>query len=591
MKQFQKYGVAAAVASVAGGAFAAGELARHSTTESGDLAIVPYYTVLDGKNTGMHIINTTDSTQVVKVRLRRGADSKDALDFNLVMSPRDEWTANIAAGGSTGVKVNTNDTTCTVPEFPAGGAQMPDTYADGATEGYVEIIAMGQPSAETAHLAVLAKHQATTGMPFSCDLVRDNFYRVPGAKVGTDTLKGVHTSNTLNSGYCTKANVTSTNALCLATAQNLTTMVDADDQALKVSFFITDSDGGLEAGDNAVHVRAFADAPMMTNQQPLSFGTAGIMQFDPLNFELPNLAYGAYASTVAARNTGALASDSSITDGSLFDGVKAALQADALINDWAAFETAAGTVAADWVVTLPGQYTMNNPVCDLYSSYSLAATACNTTALTNSKAARDGDELPLTLASSTTSNPLAGGSSSNLQLWDREETNLNPASTPGSSDLGFSPGGSAGDPTQTATLNREVNVISWNEGSVLGTADLQTEPLGLGVVVEVPDNDRGWAELRISGKASAGTFNLNGQTDDADVQPMTGSGATQTIVGNIAAPAGGDSPLSGQQVATVGFAIWERQFAGQAGNYGRMVEHSTVVSSGITTAAAGSQRR
>ena len=36
--------------------------------ETGDLAIIPYYTVLDGVNTGMHIINTTDNTQVVKVR-------------------------------------------------------------------------------------------------------------------------------------------------------------------------------------------------------------------------------------------------------------------------------------------------------------------------------------------------------------------------------------------------------------------------------------------------------------------------------------------------------------------------------------------
>ena len=141
MKQFQKYGVAAAVASLAAGAVAQ----EVSNTESGDLAIIPYYTVLDGKNTGMHIINTTDSTQVVKVRLRRGADSKDALDFNLVMSPRDEWTANIGAGGDTGVQVTTNDTTCTVPAFDNGVAQMPDTYAEGATEGYVEIIAMGQP--------------------------------------------------------------------------------------------------------------------------------------------------------------------------------------------------------------------------------------------------------------------------------------------------------------------------------------------------------------------------------------------------------------------------------------------------------------
>ena len=123
MKQFQKVGLAAAVATVAAGTVA--HRLAVSRTETGDLAIIPYYTVLDGTNTGMHIINTTDSTQVVKVRLRRGTDSKDALDFNLVMSPRDEWTANIGPGGANGVLVTTNDTTCTVPAFPEAALQCP----------------------------------------------------------------------------------------------------------------------------------------------------------------------------------------------------------------------------------------------------------------------------------------------------------------------------------------------------------------------------------------------------------------------------------------------------------------------------------
>ena len=143
MKQFQKYGVAAAVASIATGVVAT----EVSKKEAGDLAIIPYYTVLDGKNTGMHIINTTASTQVVKVRLRRGADSKDALDFQPRYVPVDEWTANIGANpDGDGVRVTTGDTTCTVPAFPEGGAVMPTTFAEGAEEGYVEIIAMGQPS-------------------------------------------------------------------------------------------------------------------------------------------------------------------------------------------------------------------------------------------------------------------------------------------------------------------------------------------------------------------------------------------------------------------------------------------------------------
>ena len=165
MKQFQQYGLAAAVASIAAGSIAV-NATEVSKSERGDLAIIPYYTVLDGKNTGMHIINTTANTQIVKVRLRRGSDSKDALDFNLVMSPLDEWTANIGAGGDNGVLVTTNDTTCTVPEFPAGGASMPDTYAEGATEGYVEIIGMAQLTdlTEATGLGVAAEHGAT-GVP------------------------------------------------------------------------------------------------------------------------------------------------------------------------------------------------------------------------------------------------------------------------------------------------------------------------------------------------------------------------------------------------------------------------------------------
>jgi hypothetical protein len=345
-------------------------------------------------------------------------------------------------------------------------------------------------------------------------------------------------------------------------------MTASNDNALKVSYFITDSDGGLEAGDNAVMVSGFADAAMMTNQQPLSFGTAGILQFDPLNFELPNLAYGAYESSVAARQAAGADGAAAISNGSLFDGVRDALDADALINDWAAFEAADGsTVAADWVVTLPGQYTMNNPICELYDSYALAATACNTAQRAAAMTA-GGDELPLILASNTTSNPISGNS--NLALWDREEMAQIRPDTPADSDLGFSPGGSAGDPTQLAVLAREVNVISWNDVSSLNTADSQEEDLGLGVNVQVPDADRGWAELAIVPATPAdSTIDFGGLVaDDADLTPALGSAAGENAVANP------------DFTAAIGIAVWERSFADQAGNYGRAVEHSTISSLG-----------
>ena len=567
MKQFQKFGVAAAVATVAAGTVAQDV----SRSESGDLAIVPYYTVLDGVNTGMHIINTTDSTQVVKVRLRRGTDSKDALDFNLVMSPRDEWTANIGAGGANGVLVTTNDTTCTVPEFPAGGAEMPATFATGATEGYVEIIAMAQASSELQPIAVGAKHAA--GTPADCASVRQNFYRVAATSVGDAAVRGTHTANLTSTGTC-KTAATSAGACSAGAAANLSNYVDSADNALKVSFMLTDATGGLEAGDNAVMIEGFASAAMMTNQQPLSFGTDGLLNYDPLNFELPNLAYGSYASTNAAR---AAAADASSIDGSMWAGVSNAIDADAIANDWAAFSTADGTVHADWVVTLPGQYVMNNPICDIYSNYgeanATAAAACaNATAIAAYSAVggADRNQLPLLIASNVDGGSLVAGS--NMNLWDREELSLagkESTKSPEDTDLGFSPGGTSSDPADPdvkVVLPYEVNVIAFGEADE-STAVMSNLKLS---VTPPATSDRGWARLDIqSTNAAPQRWNLTG-TDDDNVQP----GATLDP--------GSWTATDASDVGVVGFALWQRSFAAQAGNYGRMIEHSTIASSGGT---------
>jgi len=541
--------------------------------------------VKDGVNTGLHIINTTDSTQVVKVRLRRGTDSKDALDFNVVMSPRDEWTANIGAGGDTGVQVTTNDTSCTVPAFPDGVAQMPSTFAEGADEGYVEIIAMAEAASEGSHIAIGAKH--TNGVPLSCDIVRQNFYRVPVASVDTMSVRGTHTSSSVSSGACTSANnivlpgTTSTavvTAYCSGgVAQNESVMIDSDDNALKVSFMLTDSDGGLEAGDNAVMVEGFADAPMMTNQQPLSFGTDGILKFDPLNFELPNLGFGSYTSSNATRVADAAAS---ITDGSMMVGLMDALDADSIMNDWAAFDTADGTVNADWVVTLPGQYVMVNPVCEAYSAYTesdadaVSACATATNAAWIGATANDRNQLPLAVA--TTNDGLSLVAGSNMNLWDREEAALAGTDTPlddPDPELGFSPGGNAGDDPDdpiTVELPYEVNVIDF--GAVDAPSALVSD---LKLTVTPPEGyDRGWGRLDIEPATPDGgiaAWQLTGALDDGDITADYGASGFDAA-----------AALNDDDVAVVGFAVWQRSFAAQAGNYGRMVEHSTITSTSTT---------
>ena len=622
MKQFQKYGVAAAVASIATGVVAT----EVSKKEAGDLAIIPYYTVLDGKNTGMHIINTTESTQVVKVRLRRGADSKDALDFNLVMSPLDEWTANIGANpDGDGVVVTTNDTTCTVPEFPADGAVMPSTFAEGAEEGYVEIIAMAQAFSEGMTVAVAAEHD--DGVPLSCATVRQNFYRVsdnaaydrgdllnavgellfsgnPFAFTGESTVRGTHYSDVTSSGLCT-ANAARTGGACdfesaregicgdkddyspecndaIIDLINASLYVDSDDAALKVSWMVTDSDGGLEIGDNAVMVEGFSEIAMMTNQELLDFGTDGILNYDALNFELPNLSWAVWDADRSAVLAPVVGFGAGIPDatGSLMPALMDALDAEAIINDWAAFDTSGGTVATDWVVTLPGQYTMQNPICDAYDAYSEATTACvayNETADAgvSSAGALDEDQLPLIVAD---------GSGSNMLLWDREEMSLNETPDTPDTDLGFSPGGTAGTPPDTFVLNREVNVLMFNDGNVLGTADLQDEDLGLGFVVNVSDEgnppNRGWSALIIEEVADEMIWHPEDLDHGDDIDPNDNGDGDEDGWGYF-------EPSFTDTVAVVGFAAWERSFADQAGNYGRAIEHSTISSSAARSASGG----
>jgi hypothetical protein len=507
------------------------------------------------------------------------------LDFNLVMSPRDEWTANIGGTGNADspVLITTNDTTCTVPEFPEGGAPMPSTFAAGAEEGYIEVIAMAETTDENQGIAIAAKH--TDGVPASCADVRQNFYRVAAASVGSDGVRGVHTSAlTSDGGACTAGNATT--ACAVTGAANSSTYIDSDDNALKVSFMLTDSDGGLEAGDNAVMVEGFASAPMMTNQQPLSFGTDGLLNYDPLNFELPNLAYGAYESNITATSTaGQLRNtqmDASLTDGSMWAGLADALDADSIMNDWAAFDTADGSVNADWVVTLPGQYVMTNPICDIYSTYTqanaTAAALCDAASSTAAAAlaqaysaagGADRNQLPLLVASNVDGGSLIEGS--NLNLWDREEDSLLGAETteePEDPELGFSPGGSSGDPADpdvSVTLPYEVNVIDFGEADAPSAlvSDLK-------LTVTPADADRGWGRLDIVPvNAAPARWNLAGIQDDENV------GGAGPDVGTFTATEPTD-------VAVVGFAVWERSFAAQAGNYGRMVEHSTITSTSTT---------
>jgi len=277
----------------------------------GDAAFVPYYTVEENWVTGVHIINAGSDTQVIKVRLRRAADSVDVLDFNLILSPYDEWTGTIS-GDDESMEFITEDNSCTAPAFLDNGDGR--TYApvfgpriEGAQEGYIEVIGMGQADA-TQPISKAAVH--VNGNPVNCDNVRSNFF--VDAIVDFDQSVG-------NNGS--------------------TTYTDTGD-VLKVSYFIRDNDSGIEFGNNAVHLELFAVEPMMTHQQ---YGLENYGN-EPVNslfgWDFPDVRGG--SSLNAFRDS--------------IDWVRFQLGANNLINDWS-YNPATGA-ATDWVVTFPGQYAM-----------------------------------------------------------------------------------------------------------------------------------------------------------------------------------------------------------------------------------------
>lgn len=132
-----------------------------STTGTGTAAVVPYYTVREGWQTLMNVTNTTGNSLAVKVRVRESYNSRDVLDFNILLSPYDVWTGWLSLGtnpdGDLAPYFQTTDLSCTVPisvrdsgaygnklaytgQFADGGPQI----AERMLEGYVEFLVMGQ---------------------------------------------------------------------------------------------------------------------------------------------------------------------------------------------------------------------------------------------------------------------------------------------------------------------------------------------------------------------------------------------------------------------------------------------------------------
>jgi hypothetical protein len=123
----------------------------------GQALIFPYYTVDNGEDTLISLVNPTNVGKAVQVRFHEGFNGRDALDFVVYLSPHDVWTAAMTKRETNEAEaiVRTSDASCSglpVSEYPLTSAGYdgdgPPYPADGGPadifrthEGWIEIIA------------------------------------------------------------------------------------------------------------------------------------------------------------------------------------------------------------------------------------------------------------------------------------------------------------------------------------------------------------------------------------------------------------------------------------------------------------------
>lgn len=118
----------------------------------GEVLLYSLYTAEEGNITNINITNTTNVAKAVKVRFVEGQNSQEVLDFNLYLSPRDQWSGAVTATAN-GAQLITTDKSCTAPaNIGLTGVEFKDLdfIGDGGEQslartrvGHLEVIEMG----------------------------------------------------------------------------------------------------------------------------------------------------------------------------------------------------------------------------------------------------------------------------------------------------------------------------------------------------------------------------------------------------------------------------------------------------------------
>jgi len=195
--------IAAAVALALGAATltSPSQAVNLSDNALGSVAIVPMYSTR-GTDTYISIVNTSPTDAIaLKIRFREADNSRDARDFNIVLSPNDVWVGVVTVNAAGIPLVQTADTSCTAPALLASDATNPgmkgkvfttadydgstslgqdakaaaDIGIDRTTDGHFEIIEMGSsvPGPDTAEGRNIAGYASHGSGYFDCSVVAE----------------------------------------------------------------------------------------------------------------------------------------------------------------------------------------------------------------------------------------------------------------------------------------------------------------------------------------------------------------------------------------------------------------------------------
>ena len=362
----------------------------------GQVLIFPYYTVQGGWTTLFNLTNTSDQILAIKIRFHESYNSRDVLDFNVIMSPNDVWNGWVALdSASGGPAFFTEDKTCTtlnanaysgvdlakdgLPFYdPTLGIDGTISYTNGSggnnadggpttvarmNEGYIEAILMASsrvPAASGVTANPLVRGALhVNGVPTGCNALANAFSNIPQFNTlfdGTQYFTGWGLGVSPTSyGFTRPAQWNAAN----------TAMVNSLNP-LKGSYNLVNGTKGWTAAGTPTTIADFVTASNLLTSMiaPVSV-PFGISFLEPsLNSADNNVTDTQAGSNAAMPGAQSFVPGVNVTS--------ALLARTHVINQWThitSTSTSAWTTATDWVVTFPTKsFYVDNWPASLYSA-------------------------------------------------------------------------------------------------------------------------------------------------------------------------------------------------------------------------------